>query len=111
MRPKPLKDDNGTINKAYKIVPQNLQDKLLKAIAELEDNECHRKQAFQHTNFHKLKGVKTNVYRAYIDKTSGWRLHVQYGGNGYLELNDVLTGKEHDDAAKVVKTRKGRYEK
>lgn len=109
MEAKPIKDEKGSIAKAYKTLPQELHDDFLKALAELEDNECHRKRQFPHTRLHKLEGTKKDIFRADINKTSGWRIHVQYGKNNYLEICDILTGKEHDDATRIVKERKGRY--
>lgn len=106
---KPLKDDNGAIKQAYRDLPQELHNAFFKSLAELEDNECHRTQTFPHTQLHKVTGAKKNVYRAYIDKTSGWRIHLQYGHNNYIEINEILTGQEHDNAAKIIKTRKGKY--
>lgn len=106
---KPLKDSNGVFRQAHKILPSTLVGDFMKAIAELEDNECHRTQTFPHTQLHKVKGTKSDVYRAYIDKIDGWRLHLQYGDSNFIELNEILTGQEHDDAAKIIKKRKGKY--
>lgn len=109
MGAKPLKDENAVLKKAFEILPNEHHENFLKAIAELEDNECHRTRTFPHTNLHKAKGVKQNVYRAYIHKTSGWRLHLQYGEGNFIELSDILEGQEHDNVQDVIKNRKGKY--
>jgi len=109
---KPLYDEHGTIRKGFKILPdEKFRVKFLEALAELEDNECHKKHNFPKTELHRLRGYKDIVYRGYIDKISGWRFHVQYGENNTLFLNDVLEPKVHDDALKVVKRKKYRYNK
>ena len=56
-----------------------------------------------------MRGVKQNIYRADINKASGWRIHLQYV-NGNIVLKDVIAGKRHDDVIKVIKSKKGRYE-
>ncbi|APB32874.1 hypothetical protein GlitD10_0560 [Gloeomargarita lithophora Alchichica-D10] len=62
-----------------------------------------------HIAIHKVKGVKQAIYRADIDKISGWRIHVQYI-NGQLHLKDIIEGKRHDDVLEVIKSKKIRYE-
>lgn len=104
MQVKKIRDDNGCLHQGYHIVPAEYHDKFLKAIAELEDNDNHVRHTFPITELHKVSGTSKSVYRAYIDKVSGWRLHVQYGDNGYLLLSEVLPPAEHDDASKVIKT-------
>ena len=112
MTPKPLKDELGIIAKAYKILSEDLHCDFLKALAELEDNENHRTQNFPHTQLHKVSGIKSiNVYRAYINKIKGWRIHLQYDNDKFLHLCDVLTGEEHDETTEVIKRRKNNYKK
>lgn len=112
MTPKPLKDELGVLNKAYKILTEDLHCDFLKALAELEDNENHRKKNFPHTQLHKVSGIKNvSVYRAYINKIQGWKIHLQYGKDNFLYLCDVLTGEEHDDTTEVIMSRKNRYKK
>ncbi len=41
MEPKPLKDKQGAIAQAYRILPEDLRASFLAALAELEDNACH----------------------------------------------------------------------
>jgi phage regulator Rha-like protein len=109
MRIKTLFDELGVILKANKILPNNeFKVKLVEALAELEDNECHRTRSFPKTRLHRVRGVKQAIYRADIDKTSGWRLHVQYI-DGILHLKDVIEGRRHDDVLKVIKSTKNRY--
>lgn len=106
---KPLFDEFGIILEGQKILPTDkLKLSFLKSLAELENNECHAKQTFPVTRLHKIKGVKENIYRADIDKISGWRKHIQYT-NGQLHLKDIIPGQRHDDVQKVVKSKKDRY--
>lgn len=74
-----LCDEYGIIYQAMKILPNDqLKISFLEALAELEDNECHKTRKFPKTRLHKVKGVKQAIYRADVDKISGWRIHVQY---------------------------------
>lgn len=103
-------DEYGIIYQAMKILPDDqLKIGFLEALAELEDNECHRTRTFPKTRLHKVKGVKQAIYRADIDKISGWRIHVQYI-NGQIHLKDIIEGQKHDDVLNVIKSRKARYE-
>lgn len=114
MTPKPLIDEFATIAKAYEILPESLHSDFLKAIAELEDNECHRKHIFPHTKLHVIEGKPKNysIYRGYIDKISGWRLHFQYGvEDNHFHLIDIIPGSKHDSVIKEIKNRKNRYQK
>lgn len=105
-----LCDEYGIIYQAMKILPDNqLKICFLEALAELEDSECHRTRTFPKTRLHKVKGVKQAIYRADIDKISGWRIHVQYI-NGQIHLKDVIEGQKHNDVLDVIKSRKERYE-
>lgn len=105
-----LCDEYGIIYQAMKTLPDDqLKLGFLEALAELEDNECHRTRKFPKTRLHKVKGVKQAVYRADIDKVSGWRLHIQYV-NGQIQLKDVIEGQKHDDVLEVIKSKKARYE-
>jgi len=102
-------DEYGIIYEALKKLPDNkLKVEFLEALAELEDNECHRTRSFPKTRLHRVSGVKQTVYRADINKVSGWRIHLQYI-NGSIALKDVIEGRRHDDVLKVIKTKKGRY--
>lgn len=72
-----LRDEYGIIYQAMKVLPDDqLKIGFLEALAELEDNECHRTRTFPKTRLHKVKGVKQAIYRADVDKTSGWRIHI-----------------------------------
>ncbi|MDZ8107999.1 MAG: hypothetical protein RM338_20580 [Nostoc sp. DedQUE12a] len=105
-----LCDEYGIIYQAIKILPDDeLKIAFLEALAELEDNECHRTRKFPKTRLHKVKGVKQAIYRADIDKVSGWRIHVQYI-NGQIHLKDIIEGQRHDDVIEVIKSKKARYE-
>ena len=55
---KSLFDEYGVIYEAMKILPDDLKLDFLEALAELEDNECHRTRSFPKTRLHKVKGVK-----------------------------------------------------
>lgn len=106
---KPLLDEYGVIHEAIRILPQHLKLDFLEALAELEDNECHRTRSFPKTRLHKVTGIKQAIYRADIDKISGWRIHIQYI-EGKIHLKDIIEGQQHDDVIKVIKSKKDRYE-
>lgn len=106
---KPLLDEYGIIHQALKILPEGLRLHLLEALAELEDNECHRTRTFPITRLHRIEGWEEAIYRADVEKTSGWRLHVQYV-DGKICLKDIVQGRLHDDVIRVVKSKKGRYD-
>ena len=106
---KPLLDDYGIIMEAIKKLPdEKMKVAFVEALAELENNECHRTRSFPKTRLHRVRGIKQAIYRADITKISGWRIHLQYE-DGRIALKDVIEGKRHDDVVKVIKTRKGRY--
>lgn len=105
-----LCDQYGIIYQAMKVLPdEQFSIAFLEALAELEDNECHRTRKFPKTRLHKVKGVKQAIYRADIDKVSGWRIHVQYV-KGQIHLKDIIEGQKHDDVLDVIKSKKTRYE-
>ncbi|HAA28150.1 MAG TPA: hypothetical protein DCE56_11320 [Cyanobacteria bacterium UBA8553] len=105
-----LCDEFGIIYEAMKILPDDeLKIGFLEALAELQDNECHRTRKFPRTRLHKVKGIKQAIYRADIDKVSGWRIHVQYI-NGQIHLKDIIEGQKHDDVIEVIKSKKARYD-
>jgi hypothetical protein len=105
-----LYDEYGIIHEALKILPNDgLKLKFLEALAELEDASCHRERNFPKTRLHKVRNIKKYaIYRADIDKISGWRLHIQYI-NGEIHLKDIIEGKRHDEVIQVIKSKKGRY--
>ena len=109
---KSLLDEFGIIHEANKILPDDSHKlQFLEALAELEDNACHTTRNFQKTRLHKVTGVKQAIYRADINKISGWRLHVQYKKElNQLHLKDIIPGQQHDDVTEVIKSKKGRYE-
>ena len=105
-----LCDEYGIIYQAMKILPNDeLKISFFEALAELEDNECHRTRKFPKTRLHKIKGIKQAIYRADINKVSGWRIHVQYI-SGQIHLKDIIEGQRHDNVIEVIKSKKGRYE-
>lgn len=105
-----LRDEYGIIYQSMKILPDDeLKISFLEALAELEDHECHRTRKFPKTRLHKVTGVKQSIYRADIDKISGWRLHIQYV-DGEIHLKDIIEGQKHDDVIDVIKSKKDRYE-
>ena len=106
---KRLLDEYGIIYDAMKMLPDaKLKIEFLDALAELENNECHRTRSFPKTRLHRVNGVKQAIYRADINKISGWRIHVQYI-DGNIVLKDVIEGSRHDDVIRVINTKKGRY--
>lgn len=109
---KALLDKYGVLYEANKILPNDtLKVKLLDALAELENNDCHRTRNYPKTRLHRVAGFEKAVYRADIDKTSGWRLHLQFDKEtGQLQLKDIIEGQSHDDVIRVIKSKKQRYE-
>ena len=107
---KGLVDNLGVIHECNKVIPEKFKLKLVEVLAELEDNECHKTNNFPKSELHKIEGVK-KIYRAYIDKISGWRLHIQYGDDKRIYLCEVLNPKEHDrgTSKKAIKSKKDRY--
>jgi hypothetical protein len=95
-----------------KVLPNtDLKLSLLEALAELEDNECHRTWTFPKTRLHKLEGTgRVKVYRADIDKVSGWRLHLQYGKDKAIHLKDIVEGQKHDRVIERIVAKRDRYE-
>lgn len=112
-QPKGLVDDFGILMECQKILPDDRHRlHLLESIAELESSQAHATRSFPKTRLHKITGIKEAIYRADIDKVSGWRLHVQYSRiDQRLHLKDVVPGQRHDDVVKIIKSKQGRYEK
>lgn len=109
---KPLLDEYGIIFEADKALPDE-QHKLrfLRALAELEDNSCHKTRRYPVTRLHRVAGYGKAIYRADVDKISGWRLHVQFDKKtNSLHLKDLIRGQKHDDVIRVIKSKKDRYE-
>ena len=109
---KALLDEYGIIYEANKVLPDDAHKlQRVEALAELEDNECHKSRNFPKTRLHRVKGHKKAIYRADINKTSGWRIHLQYHKDSEsLHLKDIISGQQHDDVIKVIKSKKDRYE-
>jgi hypothetical protein len=107
---KSILDEFGVIFDAQKNLPDEKHRlNFLEALAELENNDCHKRREFPVTRLHKVAGIKQAVYRADVDKTSGWRIHVQYSNDGVLHLKDLIPGSKHDNVIDVIKSKKGRY--
>ena len=107
---KGLVDDHGTIYECNRKIPENYKIQFLEVLAELEDNECHKMHSFPKSQLHKIEGAD-KVYRAYIDKVDGWRLHVRYGEDKKIHLCEVLAPKAHDRGTKkkIMKQKKKKY--
>ncbi len=109
-RIKPLVDRFGVIREAFRILADDaLRVKFLAALAELEDNEAYRTATFPVTKLHKVTGIKQAIYRAYVDKISGWRLHLQFQ-SGELHLKDILTPDKHDRVIESIHAKRDRYQ-
>ena len=109
-RIKKLYDEFGVIYQANKhLINKELKVKFIEALAELEDVECHKSRTFPKTRLHKIKGIKQSIYRADIDKISGWRIHIQYI-NDDIHLKDLIEGQKHNDVLKIIKRKKDRYD-
>lgn len=107
---KALLDAYGVIYDAQKsLSDERHRLQFLEALAELENNECHRTRTFPVTRLHKVTGVKQAIYRADVDKISGWRIHLQYSNDGVLHLKDLIPGSQHDNVVDVIKSKKNRY--
>ncbi len=76
--PKTLVDEHGIINEACKTLPNDYKISFIEALGELEDNNNHKFKKFPKTRLHRVKGTKQIVYRADIDKISGWRFSPTY---------------------------------
>lgn len=109
---KALIDQFGVIYEANKVLPDNAHRiGLVEALAELEDQRAYVTKSFPKTRLHKVIGVKQSIYRADIQKTSGWRLHLQFQTqSGHLLLKDIVEGQDHDAVQRVIKAKKHRYE-
>jgi hypothetical protein len=106
---KPLLDEYGIIHEANKVLPDEIHKiKFLASLAELEDNSAHKTRTFPRTRLHKVEGIKQKIYRADIDKISGWRIHVQYVDH-QLHLKDIIEGQRHDQVINVILSKKDRY--
>ena len=106
---KPLLDEYGIIYEANKVLPDDLHKiKFLESLAELEDNNAHKARLFPKTRLHKVEGIKQKIYRADIDKISGWRMHIQYIDN-QIHLKDIIEGQRHDQVIRVIQSKKDRY--
>ena len=107
---KALLDAYGVIYDAQKSLPDERHRlQFLEALAELENNACHRTRTFPVTRLHKVTGVKQAIYRADVDKISAWRIHLQYYNDGVLHLKDLVPGSQHDNVVDVIKSKKDRY--
>ena len=107
----PILDEWGVIRDAQNNLPSaDLKLAFLAALEELENNECHRTRSFPRTRLHKVVGYKEPVYRADVDKISGWRIHLQYD-DGQIHLKDLIEGQKHDSVLEQIKAKKERYEK
>jgi hypothetical protein len=104
-----LHDGFGVIFDAEKNLPKDLKVNFLEALAELENNDCHKTRKFPKTRLHRVAGREQAIYRADVNKTSGWRIHIQYI-DGEIHLKDIIEGNKHDDVNKIIKSKKGRYE-
>ena len=101
-------DEYGIIYEASKILPEEFKIEFLEALAELENNECHRTREFPKTRLHRVRGIVQAIYRADINKISGWRIHTQYEDQK-LYLKDIIEGQKHDDVIDIIKSKKKRY--
>jgi hypothetical protein len=107
---KKLVDEYGIIYHAYHSLPNDqLKLEFLEALAELANEECHRTRTFPKTRLHRVVGIKQKIYRADVNKISGWRIHLQYI-DGELHLKDLIPGSQHDNVHRIIKSKKGRYE-
>ena len=105
-----LYDQFGIIYQAMKILPnEELKIGFLEALAEIEDRHCHQQKTWPKTRLHKIRGWTQPIYRADIDKISGWRIHIQIS-NGQIYLKDIIEGQKHDNVIEIIKSKKSRYD-
>ena len=106
---KGLVDEYAIINEACKVLPTaDFKLKFLLALAELEDNNAHKNRLYPKTRMHKVTGIKKNIYRADIDKISGWRIHLQFVENK-VYIKDIIGGQNHDEVIKMIHAKHERY--
>ncbi|MET0264722.1 MAG: hypothetical protein ABW202_03835 [Duganella sp.] len=106
---KVLADHFGVILEAHKKLPDDRHRlQFLAGLAELEDNLSHKTRQFPVTRLHKVVGTKKAIYRADVDKISGWRFHIQYL-SGQLHLKDLIAGSLHNHVLEVIQSKWGRY--
>lgn len=107
-------DETGVIKEAMDILPEDHKILFLNLLAELENKNYHIKKEFPTARVHKVKGIDKTIFRADINKSSGWRLHFQY--SAYKELKDtivlkqILEGQKHDILNHIIKKNKNRYD-
>ena len=105
-RTNPLFDAWGVIYDAAKRLPnEQLKLGFVAALAELGITS-----AIAPASFRRRVYTGSLVYRADIDKVSGWRIHLQYE-NGQVHLKDVIEGQKHDDVLGQIEAKKIRYER
>ena len=106
-----VRDPYGVVYDAVKILPDPKHKVgLIETLAELEEASRYVSKDFPKARMHKVAGIKQDVFRADINKYTGWRMHVQHSPDGgHLILNDVLEGKDHDAVVRLIRTRPHRY--
>ncbi len=109
-----LIDEYGIIKEAEKILPDNFKVDFISALAELENKLLYKNpkpENFIKTRLHKVKGIEQAIYRADIDKISGWRIHLQLSQEtkNTIILKQIIEGQKHDNCLKVIKSQIGRY--
>ncbi|HEM4128489.1 TPA: hypothetical protein U1W61_000159 [Streptococcus suis] len=110
MQIKKIADDYGVLADCSRILPKEYYSDLIEAIAELEDNQRYVQRDFPKTRLHKVTGIKWDVYRADIDKISGWRLHVKFcKDDNRIHLCQVVEGQKHDEVNRVIMSQKDRF--
>lgn len=104
-----LIDEYGVIGEAKKELPEPLRGDLLEAVAELEDRSNHRAHSFPHTELHLLTGFVPTTYIAYVNKKSGWRILLTYGGQNKILLKELRTGEEHKRQGEAIKSNRAKF--
>ena len=106
---KRMLDKTGIIYESEKELPEEYKMRFLSVLAELENNECYKKREFPVSQLHKIEGIE-GIYRAYVDKISGGRIHIKYNKKRQtVELVELLKPSEHDRGTqkKTMKKKKG----
>ncbi|QFJ56270.1 hypothetical protein FXF36_14500 [Pseudobutyrivibrio xylanivorans] len=106
-----LKDMNGVIFESNDKLNDDNKLNLVAVLAELEDENSHKHREFPISQLHKVTGVE-GVYRAYINKIEGWRIHLTYNkAEKTFEIVELLSPGEHDRGTKnkVIKSKAKKY--
>lgn len=94
-------------NKEFVNCKAKYKDKLISVIAELQGEYAHESHQFPNSGLHKQEGQR-GLWRAYIDKTSGYRLILKIEKKEKkIFLMGITNPEEHD--RKFQRVTEGRF--